>query len=104
MGEKMKKFLTISFLITFFVINSVSLFAAPQDLYGTWVGEFTEDEIIVAVKFQFNESVLTMDLNYMIDNEILEQEEFTVEIKDWKKKSILIIIPSLLIPTDIYWN
>jgi hypothetical protein len=86
MGEKMKKSLMIGFLITFFVINSVSLFAAPEDFYGTWVGEFTEDEIIVVVKFQFNESVLTMDLNYMIDDIILEQEEFTVDIKDWKEK------------------
>jgi len=82
----MKKFLAIGFLITFFVSNSVSLFAAHEDFYGTWIGEFTEDEIIVVVKFQFNESVLTMDLNYMIDNEILEQEKFTVEIKEWKEK------------------
>jgi uncharacterized protein YxeA len=86
MGEKMKKLLTIGLSVMFFVINSVSLFASPHDFYGTWVGNFTEDEIIVAVKFQFNESVLTMGLNYMVDNEILDQEEFTVEIRDWKEK------------------
>jgi len=82
----MKKLLAISLFITLLVINNISLFALPQDLYGTWVGEFTEDEIIVVVKFKFNESVLTMNLNYMVDNEILEQEEFTVDIKDWKEK------------------
>jgi hypothetical protein len=81
----MKKLLSTLLLLTFFFINSVSLFASPEDLYGTWVGEFTEDDGTIIMKFQFDKSVLIMGIKYLIDNEILEQEEFTVGINNWKE-------------------
>jgi len=81
----MKKLLAASLLFVFFFINSVTLFAFPQDLYGTWASEFTEDEDTIIMEFQFTETVLIMGIKYMFDNEILEQEEFTVEINDWEE-------------------
>jgi len=82
----MKKLLATSLLLAFFFITDVTLFASQEDLYGTWVGEFTEDDTIVILKFQFNEAVLIAMEICMYDNEILEQEEYSIEIIDWKEK------------------
>jgi hypothetical protein len=82
----MKKILVTGLLFTFFFINGVALFASPEDLYGTWAGEFTEDGETIIMEFQFDESALIMGIKYMHDNEILEQEEFTVEISGWEEK------------------
>jgi len=81
----MKKILSASLLIVFFFISGVTLFASQQDLYGTWVGEFTEDDATVVIKFQFKEADFLMEIKYMDDNEIFEQEEYSVEIIDWKE-------------------
>jgi hypothetical protein len=80
----MKKLFATGLLFTFFFIKSVSLFALPQDLYGTWIGEY-EDDAILSIELQFDESTIKMVIKYILDNEILEQEEFTTEIAGWEE-------------------
>jgi hypothetical protein len=81
----MKKLFVVSLLFAFFLINSVNLFANTQDFYGTWIGEYSEDGEVVRMNFLIDKSILAIEIVYIIDDEILGQEEFSIEIIDWEE-------------------